>query len=83
MSGGAFAAPLVSDNFEAGAGQWSAAGTWGLTAAAAASPVNSMTDSPGAFYANNTDAASTLAVAVDLSAQPRPVLAFLQALLNF
>jgi hypothetical protein len=77
MSGGAFAAPLVSDNFEAGAGQWSAAGTWGLTAAAAASPVNSMTDSPGAFYANNTDAASTLAVAVDLSAQPRPVLAFL------
>jgi hypothetical protein len=76
MSGGAFATPLFSDNFESGASQWSAAGTWGLTAAAAASPVNSMTDSPGAFYANNTDAASTLAVAVDLSAQPRPVLAF-------
>ena len=76
LAGSAAAAPVVSDNFESGPGQWTASGGWGLTSTAAASPVNSMTDSPGAFYANGTDAALTLAAAVNLSAQPRPVLAF-------
>ncbi len=71
-----FAVPLVADNFESGTGQWSAGGLWGVTPAASSSPVNSATDSPGAFYANNTDASLTLAAGISLSGIARPVLGF-------
>jgi hypothetical protein len=67
---------VFADNFEGGLAAWTAGGTWGTTTAQAASPSHSVTDSPGAFYASNTDASLTLASAISLAGRTRPVLAF-------
>ncbi len=64
------------DNFESGLGNWSAGGTWGLTTVRYASATRSVTDSPGAFYTNNTDAALTLAGSIGLVGATRPALSF-------
>ncbi len=66
----------LSDNFERGLVQWSAQSPWGLTTARYASPTHAATDSPGAFYNNNTDAALTLASSLNLAGATRPVLSF-------
>jgi len=65
-----------SDNIEAGLGNWIANGGWGLTTAQYASPTHAVTDSPGTFYTNNTDAALTLASSINLSGAVRPALQF-------
>ena len=64
------------DDFESGLGNWVPGGSWGLTAAHYASPGHAATDSPGTFYTNNTDAALTLAVSLDLSGAIRPAVSF-------
>lgn len=50
---------VFSDDFEQPlSGRWTTGGTnntWGLTTEAFASPSNSLTDSPGAFYRDNTN----------------------------
>jgi len=61
-----------SDNFEAGLESWIANGGWGLTTAQYASPNHAVTDSPGTFYTNSTDAALTLASSINLSGAVRP-----------
>lgn len=65
-----------ADQFEDGTGQWTATGTWGLTTARFASPTRSATDSPGAFYTNNTDTALTMAGSVSLAGTTQPALSF-------
>ncbi|MCX7721511.1 MAG: immune inhibitor A, partial [Verrucomicrobiae bacterium] len=65
-----------SDNFESGLGNWTASGSWGVTSARYNSPTRSATDSPGAFYTNNTDAALSLASSVSLVGASRPALSF-------
>jgi fibronectin type 3 domain-containing protein len=65
-----------ADDFEQSPGLWLTNGTWGCTAASARSPSFSMTDSPGAFYTNRTDAALAMASGMDLSAAARPTLLF-------
>lgn len=69
-------ASLFTDNFESGLGQWSAGDAWGLTSTRFVSPTHAVTDSPGAFYTNRTDAALTLAGSLDLRGAVRPALAF-------
>ncbi len=64
------------DNFENGLSQWTTNGGWGLTAARANSPTRSVTDSPGSFYANDTDATLTLGTSLDLSSATQPVVSF-------
>jgi len=64
------------DDFEGGLGNWSAGGARGLTTARSSSPTHAATDSPGAFYTNNTDAALTLASSISLSGAVRPALSF-------
>jgi subtilisin family serine protease len=58
-----------ADGFEADdfATRWTATGTWARTNERAASGSWSMTDSPGANYANNTDSAVTTAAPYDLT----------------
>jgi hypothetical protein len=70
------AADLLTDHFESGLAGWQASGLWGLTTGRAASPTQSVADSPGAFYSNNSDTTLTLASAVNLSSTSRPVLSF-------
>ncbi len=74
----ALAAPLVADDFESGTTKWQPSGAWGLTTLRSASPSHSATDTPGAFYTNNSDSSLTLAAAFSL-AIPRPALAFKHA----
>jgi hypothetical protein len=64
------------DDFESGLGQWQTTGNWGLTTSRFASPTHAVTDTPGAFYTNNSDTTLTLANGVNLSAIDRPALAF-------
>ena len=64
------------DNFENGLGAWTTNNGWGLTPLRAHSPTRSVTDSPGSFYANHTDATLTLGTAVPLGSASRPVLSF-------
>jgi len=66
----------LADNFEGGLGQWVAGGSWGLTTAKFSSPTRSVTDSPGTFYTNNTDAALTQATSLNLGGTVRPALSF-------
>ena len=68
-----------SDDFEGGLGNWTTNGTWSLTTARYASPSHAATDSPGAFYTNNTDSALTLASSVSLVGATRPALSFQHA----
>ncbi|MCF7674924.1 MAG: immune inhibitor A, partial [Akkermansiaceae bacterium] len=75
----AAAADPLTDQFESSLGQWQATGSWGLTTTRAVSPSHSVTDSPGAYYTNNSNSALTLATAIDLTATPRPALAFRHA----
>jgi len=65
-----------SDNFEAGLESWIANGGWGLITAQYASPNHAVTDSPGTFYTNSTEAALTLASSINLSGAVRPALQF-------
>ena len=60
------------DDFESGAAKWQATGSWALTTSRSASPSHSATDTPGAFYTNNSDSALTLAAAVTLTSTTRP-----------
>jgi len=69
-------AALFSDDFEAGSGAWNAAGGWGATSLDAHSPTRSATDSPGAFYTNNSVSSLTLAAPLDFSAVTAPALRF-------
>ncbi len=64
------------DDFERGLDNWSPGAAWGVTTARYASPGHAATDSPGAFYTNNTDAALALAVSLDLSGASHPALSF-------
>ena len=64
------------DDFESGLGNWSSGGAWGLTTARYASPGHAVTDSPGSFYVNNTDASLALGVSLDLTGATRPALGF-------
>jgi hypothetical protein len=68
-----------SDNFESGIGHWTTSGGWGLTTARYMSPSHAATDSPGAYYTNNTDAALTLAASINLIGAIRPALSFFHA----
>ena len=70
-----FAMP-VADDFESGLATWQATGSWALTTSRAVSPTHSATDTPGAYYTNNSDSALTLASSITLAATPRPALAF-------
>ncbi|HEX7619006.1 MAG TPA: hypothetical protein VF480_09850, partial [Verrucomicrobiae bacterium] len=70
------AAPLFFDDFESGLGNWACSGTWGLTTAKSASPSHAATDSPGTFYADNTDSALAMAGSVNLTGVARPALSF-------
>ena len=65
-----------AENFEAGLGQWTAEGLWGLTTAQSVSPGNAVTDSPGRAYNNNTDESLQLTAPLNLSAATAPVLRF-------
>ena len=77
LAGSCAAATLpFHDDFESGLANWSPGGSWGLTTAHYASPGHCVTDSPGSFYTNNTDAALALAVSLDLSGAVRPALSF-------
>ncbi len=69
-------ASLFFDDFETGTAKWALTGNWGTSTARAVSPTRSLADSPGAFYANNTNAAATMAESVDLATLARPVLVF-------
>jgi hypothetical protein len=65
----ASAALLLEEDFGGGLSAWSTTGTWGLEGGWAS-------DSPGAFYTNDTDSALTLGADLDLSGTTQPVLAF-------
>ncbi|GAA5484465.1 hypothetical protein [Haloferula sargassicola] len=65
-----------TDDFEAGAGNWSFTGTWGVSSETANSPTHALSDSPGRYYVSSSDSAAAMAVDIDLSASLRPVLAF-------
>ncbi len=67
------------DDFESGLGNWLPSGSWGLTTARYASPSHAATDSPGAYYTNNTSAALALALSLDLTGTTRPALSFRHA----
>ena len=56
-----------SDDFEAGAGNWTLQGAWGITNTQANSGTNSLTDSPAGNYAANLNISATLTTGVDLS----------------
>ncbi len=71
----ASASPM-SEHFESTLSRWQTTGMWGTTNTRAWSPTHSVTDTPGAFYANNTDASLTLSSSIDLTTLPRPALAF-------
>ncbi len=61
---------VFSDDFESGFGLWTTGGTndsWGLTGTASASPTQSLADSPGGNYLNNTDSFARNTAALDLS----------------
>lgn len=75
----AFTAEPVTDHFESGLTNWQPSGSWGLTTGKAASPTQSATDSPGAFYGNNTDSSLALGSSINLSSISRPVLSFIHA----
>jgi len=65
-----------ADDFESGLAQWTAQGSWGLTADESHSPSHAATDSPGVLYTNHTDAALSLGSDIDLGSAVRPVLRF-------
>ena len=69
-------AQLANQDFESGLGAWSVNGSWGTTTADAWSPARSVTDSPGAYYANNADTTLTLTAPLNLSTSTRPALRF-------
>lgn len=71
----------LRDDFEGGLNAWQATGSWGLSGARSASPTHAITDSPGAFYTNNTSSAMTLVNSVSLAGTTRPALGFQQAYL--
>ncbi|MFP4157974.1 MAG: hypothetical protein ACLFU4_10185, partial [Opitutales bacterium] len=69
------ASPVLEDPFS-DLTNWEATGNWGLTSQSALSPPHSVTDSPGAPYANNSDTSLTLAANLDLTQLTRPALLF-------
>jgi hypothetical protein len=69
------------DDFESGPSKWTISGQdWALTTSTARSATNSVTDSPSGTYANDADAAITLAGTVNLTTATAPVLSFWQKL---
>jgi hypothetical protein len=65
------------DDFESGPSNWIMSGQdWGLIDSTARSASHSLTDSPAGNYANDADAAVTLAGNVDLTGATAPVLSF-------
>jgi len=73
------AAYPLSDNFESGIGAWTTNGGWSLSSSRYASPTHAITDSPGTFYANNSDVKLTLRDPLDLSGAVRPAMSFRHA----
>ncbi len=65
-----------SDDFESGLGKWAMTCTWGLTQTTYRSSNHSLTDSPSANYAPNSDCWAELANPIDLSGADDPVLVF-------
>ncbi len=53
-------AALVSEDFEAGTGDWTLTGSWGLTTSTSHSTSHSLTDSPAGSYLNNSSTSATL-----------------------
>jgi len=51
---------IFSDDLESGPGDWTLEGTWALTSSSAHSPGNSLTDSPGGDYSDQTATAAVL-----------------------
>ncbi len=77
LAGSCSAATLpFYDDFEGGLANWSPGGSWGLTSARYGSSSHAATDSPSSSYANNVDAALTLAVSLDLAGVTHPALGF-------
>ncbi|MBN2703473.1 MAG: immune inhibitor A, partial [Pontiellaceae bacterium] len=72
----AYAASYLSDTFESGMGLWSLSGSWNSTVADAYNSDRAATDSPGAFYSNNSDSALTLSGSLNLSTATHPALMF-------
>ena len=58
---------LFSDNGEAGMGNWTSAGGWGLSTLSSHSPTHSFTESPTGNYGNNVTAYMTLTNPINLS----------------
>ncbi len=73
------AAYPLSDNFESGIGAWTTNGGWSLSSSRYGSPTHAITDSPGTFYANNSDVKLTLRDPLDLSGAVRPAMSFRHA----
>jgi len=75
MPGSGQAAPYFSDDVE-GTAQWTAGTPWATTDTASQSATHAWTDSPGGYYAHDTNAALTMTTAIDLSAATSPQLVF-------
>jgi bacillopeptidase F (M6 metalloprotease family)/fibronectin type 3 domain-containing protein len=67
--------PLV-DSFEPAASGWIFSGSWGITDSQSRSPSTALTDSPGAYYANNTDSWAAMSGNLDLTAATAPSVSF-------
>lgn len=65
-----------SDDFEAGADNWTLEGVWATTTAQANSGTTSLTDSPGGNYAADVNISATLTNGIDLSAALDATLTF-------
>jgi subtilisin family serine protease len=73
---GSSGAPLLQDDMESGAGQWTAGAPWALTTAQFHSASHSWTDSPAGNYANNANVTLTLNPSLDLTTIANPGLTF-------
>jgi hypothetical protein len=70
---------VFRDDFENGLAAWQATGSWGIAGTKYVSGTHSASDSPGAYYTNNTASALTQAAPVSFSGLSRPALAFQHA----
>lgn len=67
---------VFSDNFEGGTGAWVLDPPWGLANNISFSGANSLADSPGQNYLNNTDVSARNDIAFNLSVKSRTRLTF-------
>jgi len=66
-------APLFSDNFENGMGNWTATGTWGIVSNSGS---NVLTDSPSGNYTNNQNRSCSLANPLNMTGVTNAGLSF-------